>query len=1745
MLRNLILCLLLGGIIGIPPASSDVIINEIMYHPQSNEYDSEYLELYNSSNQSVDLSGWEFTEGINFVFPQGTVIDGHGYLLLCRNEIFLRSFYNLASSIQTVGNFAPSNLSNDGEEIRLYDANGIEADRVEYNDADPWPVEADGDGYSLELVHPNVDNNNVLYWKASQRPTPGFANYTGLQTIPPRFQSVRHFPQSPTSSETVRIEAAFAEDDQINSVSLNYYLNGLVSITAAMRLQGGVYIADVPAQPDGSSVEYMITAVNSSGVVITSPSSQAAGMYLYKVDDHPVNEGAIVINEIMYNNPSADGDDKEWIELFNPSAQAVDASLWSLKDSNDLHVFRLPKNTFIAPNGYLLIAHEKDPGWQAPALEGLPFSLNNSEDAVRLFDPNDRLIASVEYNDGSEWPEGADGEGASLELVQVNRPNGEANNWAASAMGGTPGRANARTISDLEYNDFDVVINELFYHPENEVYGDNLEKEYIEIFNRSDKQVDLSGWRFSDGVEFLFPNGAVIPASGFLIVCKNTALYPDVPNKIGNFILQLNNAGEAVALTNDLGIVIDYVEFNDKFPWPVRPDGDGNSLELIAPYGDNRQPYNWRSGQPASPGAPNVEVLDVEPPRIMEITHTPSYPSASVSEVRTEQKDLVSANQIWRYFEGSEAPPSNWNALDFDASSWEQGQAGFGYGDGDDNTEINMRNSFVSVYIRKTFNLDDADGYETLTLSVDYDDSFVAYLNGVEIARANVSGNPPAWDRTADGNHEAGSAESFDASQFIQYLQPGENVLAMEGHNYSLSSSDFSLNPTLSITRILDAGEDAADSVVITAKVEDAAGISDVQLHYQRCSSPYGMGLVLDDWKSAAMFDDGTGGDAVAGDGIYSFRLNYAETLRPHEVWRYKISAVNAAGQEAIMPLPGEKTETQAFFVEDRLDPPQYPTVYLFAERTVLDWLNRNVDSNDEQPSLVVIDGEVFDLLSAGGIRYRGGDLNNKPKKSWRIRFPKDNRWMGRRVMNLNANYQTSPLLRGEAGFLEHMAFQFIHEMGLPAAKTQAYRVMLNDGYYGLFLGIEEYNEDFLDERSMPADTQIFKAGVKSRISSMTVEPNLEAYAQKYENTIDQEDDIADLASFIEELNSAADLKTFFEANVDIETYLDYLCAIALLSHVDSAEKNYYPVRQADGRWFIMPSNMIHTWGEIHINDEFPLVSDFSLLYGAEEGLFGINQLQRKFLSVPEFRAQYFERLRSLADHIFTNKHLDPILDSYWSYLQDAIEENAQRWNSPGEIDSMLDEIKKYVTARSAFILNDENVRPADAPSQPTNLSPADGALAAARSVNLQAEPPAGQTVAASEWEIQADSDDFAVPYWSAYVENESLSTTTPAYVIASDSTYYWRVRCQNAEGLWSDWSTPTSFNTGSKLALPEVENIVVTPMNGSVLLEWSLPTAADLIRVDIYQPEGLVESTPIGDNRVRIRDLQNGVPYIFTIKTVSSDRRTSSGVAVQAMPMGPLVDGSVIAYYRFEGDAQDSIGLFSNGRLLGSSAFSAPPAFETVPLTQQANTMSLQLDGAIGNGFQFGGNEAYLDVETSVTMECYALFSADASGAAILIDRYDDANASTDGVWRFGVGLSKPGSIDFFFNDGDSTTGYAGRFHAASIGSIAPYDGEFHHYAAVVDLGASSAADKVRLYLDGHPVSTGIVYEDGVSDYSGFRTGSDLPILVGARRSSQAGTEDVVPGRVDEVRISAGVLAPGQFLIGPDITAVLQWSLY
>lgn len=158
---------------------------------------------------------------------------------------------------------------------------------------------------------------------------------------------------------------------------------------------------------------------------------------------------------------------------------------------------------------------------------------------------------------------------------------------------------------------------------------------------------------------------------------------------------------------------------------------------------------------------------------------------------------IVQVGDNCRYYVPDSDIGTSWKAYDFEDTAWPIGVSGFGYGDNDDNTVLS--NGTLCVYSRFNFNVEHISDIAELYLDMDYDDGFVAYLNGAEVARANVQ-DPISWNMELNDIHEATmynglNPERFDISAFIATLLiPGENILAVEVHNHNSSSSDMSSN---------------------------------------------------------------------------------------------------------------------------------------------------------------------------------------------------------------------------------------------------------------------------------------------------------------------------------------------------------------------------------------------------------------------------------------------------------------------------------------------------------------------------------------------------------------------------------------------------------------------------------------------------------------------------------------------------------------------------------------------------------------------------------------------------------------------------------------------------------------------------------------------------------------------------------------------------------------------------------------
>ncbi len=161
---------------------------------------------------------------------------------------------------------------------------------------------------------------------------------------------------------------------------------------------------------------------------------------------------------------------------------------------------------------------------------------------------------------------------------------------------------------------------------------------------------------------------------------------------------------------------------------------------------------------------------------------------------------LIPQNADWTYLADGKHPANDsWTKLGFKADGWKTGKTAIGYNYKDARTLLpDMRNNYSAVYIRSEFEVEIADSVSELGLMINYDDGFIAYLNGKEVLRVNVSkGN----GEKAEGinAHEAKKHSYFKLKDFEKHLKNGKNVLAIEGHNRKSDSSDFLLDPYLII----------------------------------------------------------------------------------------------------------------------------------------------------------------------------------------------------------------------------------------------------------------------------------------------------------------------------------------------------------------------------------------------------------------------------------------------------------------------------------------------------------------------------------------------------------------------------------------------------------------------------------------------------------------------------------------------------------------------------------------------------------------------------------------------------------------------------------------------------------------------------------------------------------------------------------------------------------------------------------
>jgi hypothetical protein len=337
-----------------------------------------------------------------------------------------------------------------------------------------------------------------------------------------------------------------------------------------------------PAAADGAGHSLVLTrpSYGESDPRAWSASERVGGSPGTVDTVYPDPRTAVVINEYLAHT---DLPQLDYVELFNRSLEAVDLGGCVLTDDPSTNRFRIPPGTTIAPGGFLVFDETQ-----------LGFRLSAAGETVLLMSPEGARVYDAVRFGGQEngvssgrWPDGAD----RFRRLQELTPGTANRSWRAEQVG----------------------FNEIMYHPITE----NSDEEFVELHNRGAQPVSVAGWRLGEGVEYTFPAGAAIPAGGYLVVARNAAhlvsRYPGqltAQNTVGNYSGSLADSGErltlerpdtvvnvdeqGVATTNVIHIVVGEVRYSDGGRWGSYADGGGSSLELTDPRADPLEPSSWQ-----------------------------------------------------------------------------------------------------------------------------------------------------------------------------------------------------------------------------------------------------------------------------------------------------------------------------------------------------------------------------------------------------------------------------------------------------------------------------------------------------------------------------------------------------------------------------------------------------------------------------------------------------------------------------------------------------------------------------------------------------------------------------------------------------------------------------------------------------------------------------------------------------------------------------------------------------------------------------------------------------------------------------------------------------------------------------------------------------------------------------------------------------------------------------------------------
>ena len=403
------------------------VITEIMYNPPEVGIDSlEFIEIMNNTAYTMNFKDYTLKYSTNsFTFTEDLFVDPYGYILVAPVANKASAFYG-----KTFIQGHTSGISNSGTAIVIIDPNGITVDTVRYYTSSPWPTDANGNGYSLSLCDPNLDNNIGDNWSLGTRPfsivndkmvyaDPGEGCYVAPDTIPPT-------PLNAWATSYSTVKVSFDEPVNNSAENINNY-SGL-DISTATRNTNHDTVTLTLATPLQNAVHYTLSITN----IADEAGNINSNIYDFDIFID-LSAPSIVITEIMYNPPESGTDSLEFIELYNNDTYTVNMNEYTL--TYGTNTFTFPDGITIAPNEFLIIAPNAtavNNFYGVTAIQGSTGAIPNTGTTIVLKTPYGVVVDTLTFGSGAPWPTEANGQGPSLTLCDPNSDNTDPANWSVS-----------------------------------------------------------------------------------------------------------------------------------------------------------------------------------------------------------------------------------------------------------------------------------------------------------------------------------------------------------------------------------------------------------------------------------------------------------------------------------------------------------------------------------------------------------------------------------------------------------------------------------------------------------------------------------------------------------------------------------------------------------------------------------------------------------------------------------------------------------------------------------------------------------------------------------------------------------------------------------------------------------------------------------------------------------------------------------------------------------------------------------------------------------------------------------------------------------------------------------------------------------------------------------------------------------------------------------------------------------------